>query len=336
MPTAVAVGMKSDVTDADLAEVGAAIQIDDGIGIGGRVTFHLNGSKSGAGIRLHTAVGGDQNFQLAEGASCVDTAVVRDLAAAGEVHGQLTERDACFTGRKPGQGDEPAVFTEGTGTVKILTVHVTMALELGLAITVGIDALASVGDGERGLLGLLQGIHQQAQAKANVEAEAAKAGTDPHHTAIDGYTEFDGQYYREYRTFDISITKNVLALLIAAVLVTIMVMSVVRYYGRRGLKAPRKGMGFMEMLIDFVYTGVIKSTLGPEKGRKFAPYLLTCFFFILTMNLLGLIVIFPGGANLTGNIAVTMVLAVLTFVVTNINGSKHYWKEIFWPSSRVR
>lgn len=49
------------------------------------------------------------------------------------------------------------------------------------------------------------------------------------------------------------------------------------------------------------------------------------------MNLVGLIVIFPGGANLTGNIAVTMVLAVLTFVVTNINGSKHYWKEIFWP-----
>ena len=172
---------------------------------------------------------------------------------------------------------------------------------------------------------------QQAQAKANVEAEAAKAGTDPHHTAIDGYTEFDGQYYREYRTFDISITKNVLALFIAAVLVTIMVMSVVRYYGRRGLKAPRKGMGFMEMLIDFVYTGVIKSTLGPEKGRKFAPYLLTCFFFILTMNLLGLIVIFPGGANLTGNIAITLVLALLTFVVTNVTKSKHYWKEIFWP-----
>lgn len=109
-----------------------------------------------------------------------------------------------------------------------------------------------------------------------------------------------------------------------------MVLSVVRYYSRKGMKAPRKGMGFMEMLIDFIYTGVIKATLG-KKAKKFAPFLLTCFFFILTMNLLGLIVIFPGGANLTGNISVTLVLAVLVFIVTNVTKSKHYWKEIFWP-----
>ncbi|MDE7408196.1 MAG: F0F1 ATP synthase subunit A, partial [Muribaculaceae bacterium] len=64
---------------------------------------------------------------------------------------------------------------------------------------------------------------------------------------------------------------------------------------------------------------------------RFAPYLMTVFFIILGMNLLGLVVIFPGGANLTGNIAITLVLAVLTFLVTNIWGNKHYWKEIFWP-----
>jgi F-type H+-transporting ATPase subunit a len=75
---------------------------------------------------------------------------------------------------------------------------------------------------------------------------------------------------------------------------------------------------------------VIKATL-KDKAPKFAPYLLTCFFFILFMNLLGLVVIFPGGANLTGNIAVTLILAIMTFVVTNIFGTKHYWKEIFWP-----
>ncbi len=147
---------------------------------------------------------------------------------------------------------------------------------------------------------------------------------------VDGYVDVDGTFWREYRPFDISITKNVLALFIAAVLVTIMVMSVVRHYGKKGLKAPRKGMGFFEMLIDFIYTGVIKATLG-DKAKKFAPLLLTCFFFILTMNLLGLIVIFPGGTNLTGNISITLVLAVIVFIVTNINGSKHYWKEIFWP-----
>ena len=64
---------------------------------------------------------------------------------------------------------------------------------------------------------------------------------------------------------------------------------------------------------------------------KFAPYLLTVFFFILYMNLLGLIVVFPGGANLTGNIAVTLVLSIFTFLLTNLIGTKHYWKEILWP-----
>ena len=147
---------------------------------------------------------------------------------------------------------------------------------------------------------------------------------------VDGFVGFDGTYYREYKPHDISITKNVLALLIAAVILTALVMGVVSFYRRKGMKAPRKGLGFFEMLIDFIYTGVIKATLH-DKAKKFAPFLLTCFFFILIMNLVGLIVIFPGGANLTGNIAVTLVLAVMVFVVTNIMGTKHYWKEIFWP-----
>lgn len=161
-------------------------------------------------------------------------------------------------------------------------------------------------------------------------SQADLKGVHPHEVADAASIDVNGVKYQIYRPFDISITKNVLALFIAAILVTAMVMSVVRYYSRKGLKAPRKGMGFMEMLIDFIYTGVIKSLLG-AKANKFAPYLLTCFFFILTMNLLGLIVIFPGGANLTGNIAITLVLAVATFIVTNVLGSKHYWKEIFWP-----
>ncbi|HBC21236.1 MAG TPA: ATP synthase F0 subunit A, partial [Porphyromonadaceae bacterium] len=171
-----------------------------------------------------------------------------------------------------------------------------------------------------------------AAEQSDVEAKAAEIGDagEGEHAVVDGYVYFDGQYYRESKPFDISITKNVLALILTVIFVSIWVISVARYYRRKGFKAPRKGMGFMEMLIDFVYTGVIKSTLG-SKAKRFGPFLLTCFFFILTMNLLGLIVIFPGGANLTGNIAVTLVLALLTFIVTNIRGSKHYWKEIFWP-----
>ena len=138
----------------------------------------------------------------------------------------------------------------------------------------------------------------------------------------------------EYRPLDISITKNVAALIICAIVVILCTFSVVRWYKRHGNKAPRRWTACMEMLVEFVYMGVIRPTLG-KKAHKFAPYLLTVFFFILTMNLLGLIVIFPGGANLTGNLAVTMVLALFTFFITNIFGSKHYWKDIFWPDVPV-
>ncbi len=135
---------------------------------------------------------------------------------------------------------------------------------------------------------------------------------------------------KEIRPFDISVTKNVCALFISVALVAGLLVWLARHHKAKGFKAPRKGLGAIEALVTFIYDGVVKSTLG-DKARKFAPYLLTVFFFIFGMNLLGLVVIFPGGANLTGNIAVTLVLAVLTFLVTNIWGTKHYWKEIFWP-----
>lgn len=178
-----------------------------------------------------------------------------------------------------------------------------------------------------------------AEEQAAVEARAdsmRRADNIPagEHAVIPGYVFYDvdghGQYYREYKPFDISITKNVLALFIAAFIVWMLCMILVRHYKKYGFRTPRKGMGFFEMLIDFIYVGTIRNTL-KEKADKFAPYLLTCFFFILVMNLLGLVVIFPGGANLTGNIAITLVLSLLTFVMVNIHGNKHYWKEIFWP-----
>lgn len=137
----------------------------------------------------------------------------------------------------------------------------------------------------------------------------------------------DGSYYKP---FDISITKNVLALFIASLLVVWSVFAVARWYKRQGFKAPRKGLGILETLIEFIYKGVIKSTLG-ERSPKFAPYLLTVFFLIFYLNLMGLLVVFPGGANVTGNIAVTLVLAIFTFLATNLFGTKHYWKEILWP-----
>ena len=84
------------------------------------------------------------------------------------------------------------------------------------------------------------------------------------------------------------------------------------------------------MFIMSVYDDVIKATLG-EKADKYAPYLLTCFFFIFISNLMGIIPFPPGGGNVTGNITITFFLALCTFIVTNVTGTKEYWKEIFWP-----
>lgn len=182
------------------------------------------------------------------------------------------------------------------------------------------------------------------QKKVDAELAKHKEGdvVDEGMPVIDGYVyvpdadaaaahKVAGQYYKEYRPLDLSITKDVMALFISVLVVIAMILGLVGFYRRHpDMKAPRKGMGFIELLVSFIYYDNIKPTLG-ENSRKFAPYLLTVFFFILIMNLLGLIVIFPGGANLTGNIAVTLVLAVCTFVLTNVLGTKHYWKEILWP-----
>lgn len=136
----------------------------------------------------------------------------------------------------------------------------------------------------------------------------------------------------EVRPWDISITKITLALFINSALLLIIILSVAHWYRKReqGTYAPGGFVGFMEMFIMMIHDDVIKSCVGPTY-KKFAPYLLTAFFFIFINNIMGLIPIFPGGANVTGNIAITMVLALFTFVIVNVFGTKHYWKEIFWP-----
>ena len=136
----------------------------------------------------------------------------------------------------------------------------------------------------------------------------------------------------EVRPLDISITKVTLALFINSLLLVIVVLSVARWYRKHPKEtgAPGGFVGLMEMLIMMVNDDVIKSCVG-HNYRKFAPYLLTAFFFIFINNLMGLIPVFPGGASVTGNIAITFVLALCTFLAINIFGTKHYWKDIFWP-----
>ena len=137
----------------------------------------------------------------------------------------------------------------------------------------------------------------------------------------------------EIRPFDISITKNVLGLMINSAILLAVMLFCARWYKKHPIEdgAPKGGVGMIEATVMSVYNDVIKTCIGPDYQR-YAPYLLTAFFFVLTNNLMGLIPIFPGGANVTGNIAITMVLAVMTFIMTNVWGSKEYWKDIFWPN----
>jgi len=132
------------------------------------------------------------------------------------------------------------------------------------------------------------------------------------------------------RPFDLSFTKNACSIFLSCALILTIFLSLANSYRIKPMQGRKGFMGSIEMLFLFVYDEVIKPIVGKEY-RKFAPYLLTVFFFIFINNLLGLIPIFPGGANVTGNIAITMVLAVITFLITNIYGTKEYWKEIFWP-----
>lgn len=134
----------------------------------------------------------------------------------------------------------------------------------------------------------------------------------------------------EVRPLDLSITKNVFALLISAFLVVSMVLSMARWYKKHPLQAPGGFVGMVEVVVEFLRNDVIKANVGADY-KKFQSYLMTVFFFILVNNLLGLVPLFPGGANVTGNIAVTFVLALFTMVIVNAFGTKEYWKEVFWP-----
>jgi F-type H+-transporting ATPase subunit a len=129
-------------------------------------------------------------------------------------------------------------------------------------------------------------------------------------------------------TFDLSMTKNVVAMLFSIGLLLWIFLSVAAAYRRNPGQAPKGMQSLVEPLIVFVRDEIAKPSIGP-KYMKYMPYLLTVFFFIWINNLLGLIPIIPGGANVTGNIAVTMTLAVITFIITTVSANKNYWQHIF-------
>jgi F-type H+-transporting ATPase subunit a len=128
--------------------------------------------------------------------------------------------------------------------------------------------------------------------------------------------------------YDLSITKNVFALLVSLVIMFWMFTSVAKVYKRNPNMAPKGMQALLEPIIVFVRDDIAKASIGP-KYKKYMPYLLTAFFFIWINNLLGLVPLIPGGANLTGNIAITMALAVMTFLITLFSANKNYWHHIF-------
>ena len=156
-----------------------------------------------------------------------------------------------------------------------------------------------------------------------------------HHAAENGYTLNEkGKLINAAtgkRPLDLSITKNVLSLMMSTLLLLVIILCTARWYRRHDVmeEAPTGLAALMEPLVMMVHD-MARENIGPDY-RKFSPYLCMAFLWILLNNFLGILPFFPGGANLTGNIAITLVLALFTFFTVNLNGTKHYYKDIFVP-----
>ena len=162
------------------------------------------------------------------------------------------------------------------------------------------------------------------------------------HSLPDGFffnAEAHGKIYEQMadgttvRPLDLSITRNVLQIWIAVAVLLAVFLSCARWYKKhdKTSNAPGGFVGAVELLVMMINDDVIKQSIGEKHYKPYAPYLLTVFFFIFVTNLLGLLPIFPGGANVTGNINITFFLALCTFLAINLFGNKEYWKDIFWP-----
>ena len=138
-----------------------------------------------------------------------------------------------------------------------------------------------------------------------------------------------GEINEATKVYDLSLTRNVVQMLLALTLLVFIMMRIARRYSRgEGITSAPKGMqNAMETVINFVNDEVAKPNLG-AKSNKYLPYLLTVFFFILINNIVGLI---PGTANVTGNIAFTFVLAIISFVVILVSANSHFWMHIINP-----
>jgi len=129
--------------------------------------------------------------------------------------------------------------------------------------------------------------------------------------------------------YDLSPTKNVVTMFLVCGLLFFMFRRAAKAYASRQGMAPKGMQSFLEPVVQYIRDEVAIPFIGEKKYEKFLPLLLAIFFFILGLNLWGQVP-FLGSVNVTGSLTVTMVLALLVFIITNINGNKHYWQHIFW------
>ena len=132
----------------------------------------------------------------------------------------------------------------------------------------------------------------------------------------------------QVKPLDLSVTKNVAALFVSIALMLWIFLTAANSYKMNPGKAPKGIQSVVEPFIMFIRDDIARPSIGDKRYERYMPFLCTVFFFIWINNMLGLIPIIPGGANVTGNIAITMVLAAFTFVITSISGNKHYWREL--------
>lgn len=145
-------------------------------------------------------------------------------------------------------------------------------------------------------------------------------------TDATGTIDYDAEHHvSNAKPIDFSITKNVVMIFVTCVLMFLLFGGLARSF-RKGPIATGAGR-FFEPIVLYIRDDIAKPSIGENKHRKYMPYLLTIFFFVWFLNLFGLT---PLGINVTGNIAITFALAILTFIITIFSGNKNYWKHIFW------
>ena len=129
--------------------------------------------------------------------------------------------------------------------------------------------------------------------------------------------------------YDFSITKNVMTMILVSLVLFFFLRKAAVGYSKREGQAPKGVQSLLEPVVVYIRDEVAVPFIGEHRYKEFMPLLLSIFFFILGLNLWGQVP-FLGGPNVTGNLAVTMVMAIIVFFVTNFNGNKHYWQHIFW------